>query len=201
MGLTRQQIIDGTLDEWRQCAATIRGLTPEQWQAPTRCDGWEVRDVAGHLVGLVSDVFAGTGFGSSTPDEQAAARRDHSPAEVADELDKASASAQLLVSGLDDAAWAGPSPAPGTTIGEGVRALWADAFVHRDDISAALGTGPLGGLGVEAAVENGLTALAKKGWSTTIDLSAADRHQLMLALTGRADPATVGLDDTANVYR
>lgn len=33
MALTRQQIIDGTLDEWRQCASTIRGLTPEQWQA------------------------------------------------------------------------------------------------------------------------------------------------------------------------
>jgi hypothetical protein len=73
--------------------------------------------------------------------------------------------------------------------------------VHRDDIAAALAAAPPGGLGVEAAVENGLGALAKRGWSTTVDLDSVDRHQLMLVLTGRADPATVGLDDTANVYR
>ena len=29
----------------------VAGLTPEQWQAPSLCDGWTVRDVVAHLVG------------------------------------------------------------------------------------------------------------------------------------------------------
>jgi hypothetical protein len=28
-----------------------------------------------------------------------------------------------------------------------------------------------------------------------------DAHQFVLVATGRADPATLGLDETANVYR
>jgi uncharacterized protein (TIGR03083 family) len=29
---------------------TLRSLTPEQWDAPSLCDGWRVRDVAGHMI-------------------------------------------------------------------------------------------------------------------------------------------------------
>jgi uncharacterized protein (TIGR03083 family) len=29
---------------------TLKSLTPEQWDAPSLCDGWRVRDVAGHMV-------------------------------------------------------------------------------------------------------------------------------------------------------
>ena len=28
----------------------LRGLTDEQWQAPTDCTGWTVRDVVVHLI-------------------------------------------------------------------------------------------------------------------------------------------------------
>jgi len=37
---------------------TLRSLTPEQWDAPSLCDGWPVRDVAGHMI---------TGVGMSLP--------------------------------------------------------------------------------------------------------------------------------------
>lgn len=30
-------------------ADVLGGLTPEQWSAPSLCDGWQVRDVAAHL--------------------------------------------------------------------------------------------------------------------------------------------------------
>ena len=33
------------VDQWRT-------LTPEQWQAPTECPGWTVRDMAGHTLGM-----------------------------------------------------------------------------------------------------------------------------------------------------
>lgn len=48
----------GANSNWRgHLAATLTatadllsGLTPEQWDAPSMCTGWRVRDVAGHIV-------------------------------------------------------------------------------------------------------------------------------------------------------
>ena len=33
-----------------QVADLLDGLTPEQWESRSMCDGWRIRDVAGHLV-------------------------------------------------------------------------------------------------------------------------------------------------------
>ena len=38
------------LEERDSIVNTLKSLTPEQWDAPSLCDGWRVRDVAGHLV-------------------------------------------------------------------------------------------------------------------------------------------------------
>jgi uncharacterized protein (TIGR03083 family) len=37
-------------DERIEFADFLTGLTPEQWDAPTLCTGWRVRDVAAHVV-------------------------------------------------------------------------------------------------------------------------------------------------------
>jgi len=37
-------------DERRSLADTFAGLTDEQWQQSSRCDGWRARDVLAHLV-------------------------------------------------------------------------------------------------------------------------------------------------------
>jgi uncharacterized protein (TIGR03083 family) len=36
-------------DQRVELAGLLEGLTPEQWTAPSLCDGWQVRDVAAHL--------------------------------------------------------------------------------------------------------------------------------------------------------
>lgn len=33
-----------------QVADLLDGLTPEQWESPSMCDGWRIRDAAGHIV-------------------------------------------------------------------------------------------------------------------------------------------------------
>ena len=38
-------------DERAQLVELGESLTPEQWDAPSLCDAWRVRDVMGHLVG------------------------------------------------------------------------------------------------------------------------------------------------------
>src|SRR5690606_32689775 len=36
--------------ERRSLAATLATLTPEQWEHPSLCAGWTVRDVAAHVI-------------------------------------------------------------------------------------------------------------------------------------------------------
>ncbi len=36
--------------ERRELAGVLAGLTPEQWDAPSLCEGWRVREVAAHIV-------------------------------------------------------------------------------------------------------------------------------------------------------
>lgn len=38
------------VDERAELAAFLAGLTPAQWDAPTLCAGWRVRDVVAHMV-------------------------------------------------------------------------------------------------------------------------------------------------------
>jgi len=37
------------IDERRRLADVLDGLTPQQWDAPSLCDGWAVRDVVAHV--------------------------------------------------------------------------------------------------------------------------------------------------------
>ncbi len=38
--------------EYDRVAALLATLTPEQWSAPTDCPGWDVRAMAGHMLGM-----------------------------------------------------------------------------------------------------------------------------------------------------
>ena len=49
---------DFFFEERDSIVQTLKSLSPEQWDAPSLCEGWRVRDVAGHLV---------TGFEMSLP--------------------------------------------------------------------------------------------------------------------------------------
>ena len=39
-------------EEYTRFADTLAGLTEEDWQAPTSCTGWTIRDMAGHTLGM-----------------------------------------------------------------------------------------------------------------------------------------------------
>jgi uncharacterized protein (TIGR03083 family) len=38
-------------EEREEFAALLEGLTPQQWESPTLCDQWRVRDVVAHVIG------------------------------------------------------------------------------------------------------------------------------------------------------
>jgi uncharacterized protein (TIGR03083 family) len=79
-------------DEVRATAAILRGLTEPQWDQPSLCDGWRVRDVIGHMV-------SGSEFGlAALPGKLIGARfsLDRAAARLAVQVADSRPAAQLL---------------------------------------------------------------------------------------------------------
>lgn len=200
--IERDAVVDGLLGEYKTYRDLLVGLGPADAARPTRCEGWTVHDVVAHVVGLASDAFAGR-VGRFTPDEQAAMRRDLTPAELADELDQALLVGEPFLRAVTDEQWGRDSGAPGLTLGEGLFTLWFDAWVHRDDVRAALGEPPDDGPGLAASRAYVRWSLEKQGWTPPagVDLDAIDAHAFVLAGTGRVPASQLGLDPRVNLYR
>ena len=58
MTLARSVVVPGMTNEYNAFADLLDTLSAEQWETPSRCDGWRVADVAAHVVGQLSDVTA-----------------------------------------------------------------------------------------------------------------------------------------------
>jgi uncharacterized protein (TIGR03083 family) len=219
MTLPREETVQGLLAELGGFEELVRSIGPEPWRAQTRCEAWNVADVAAHVVGTMTRVVAGQLDGLGTPETTQAIvdeRRGRSPADLADELADARKLAGDIAEGFDDAAWEGPNPAglPGT-LGAGVEGLWYDAYVHGDDIRSAIDRPSVRGPGLRASISHIADLLTEKGWGpATLSLEGGDEFpisgggrlvggdplQFVLVATGRADPASMGLDGTVNVY-
>ena len=222
MTLTRSIVVPGMITEYGAFADLLADLSPEQWEAPSRCAGWRVADVAGHVVGQLSDVVAFRLDGLGTPEvtaRQAEERRGHTPAELAEELRTSAKTATDLVASFDDAAFDAEGPqGNGQTLGYGLEALWFDTYLHADDILAASGRSIDSKGGLAPSVSHISQELTGQGWTpATIRVSGLDEflvsggddHRVIsgdampfiLVATGRADPASMGLDTSVNIYR
>ena len=217
---SRPEIIAGMLAEYDGFGALVAGLSDDDWTAPTRCDA-PVRDVVGHVVGIVEDVAAGTP-GSRTFEEEALALGDDSPTQAAARLTTAVDGLRSLATALDDDdVWNGPSGAPDLTMAKGVLTLWYDTYVHADDLRVALGRPTEPGAGERASLAYVADQLDGQGFGParveftdrdhptlelgTVDASTptvrVDPHDFLLAATGRLDATTLGLDPAVNLYR
>ena len=199
MNLTRSETINGLLTEYEDFAVLVASLDDRQWTTPSRCTGFVVRDIAGHVIGTAEDVVAGVP-GSRTPEEEAATFGDDSPAEAAARLTTALVGIRGLAAALDDdAVWDGPSGVPDLTMAQGILTLWYDTYVHADDIRAALGRPSAEGPGLQASVNYLEHQHAVHG--TTVAAGAeVSPLDFVLAATGRIDAAAVGLDPAVNIY-
>jgi uncharacterized protein (TIGR03083 family) len=215
MGLGREEAIAGLQAEYEAFGALIRSLDAQQWEAPSRCQGWTAGDVARHVVGTATDVANGV-VGTHTPDEEVAERKGRSAAEVADELQAAEATLRNLASVINDDVWNGPAPVPDLTMRQGILTLIYDLYVHNDDIRAAVGMPARGaGLALDASVEYLAEQLDERGWGPATlaldgrekteingggDPITGDAKQFVLVACGREDPHKLGLDETVNIY-
>ena len=219
MTLGQAEVAAGIEGELRDFARLISGLGPDDWSTPTRCAGWKVSDVAGHMVGLVADVVAGRFDDLTRPDaaeRQAAANRGIPPAVLATQLGEATSALRAALDALPDDAWSGPAPgALPDTLGFGAEGIWCEAYVHADDIRDALGRPSGRGPGLRAAVSHLAGLLDQRGWGpATLRFDglepftvggggppvAGDALTFVLVASGRAHPIELGLVQPLNVY-
>jgi uncharacterized protein (TIGR03083 family) len=181
-----------------------------------------VADVAAHVVGTLSDVTAFRLDGLGTPEvtaRQVDERRGSSAKDLAKELRTAKTTASGLVEGFDDVAYAAEGPqGNGQTLGFGLESLWFDTYLHADDIRTAVGESTTSKRGLAPSVSHISQVLSQQAWTpatirlTDMDeflvsggdpdvLVSGDPMQFILVSTGRANPATMGLDPAVNIYR
>jgi uncharacterized protein (TIGR03083 family) len=200
MALARPIVCDGLLDELDRFEALLRDLSPRDWEQPTRCSEWTVGDVARHVVGTISDIAAGRMDILQQPERALIERQGRTATEIADECAQARAATAKMLPLLEDAAWDGPSPGGyDGTLGDGVEALWYDAFLHADDIRDALGLPTVLSSGLEAACSHVRFELGKRGWNGELPADDAEAMDFVLAATGRAD-ATHLASKPLNIY-
>lgn len=211
MTLSRTESSEGLPAELEYLAGLVRSLSDEEWKAPTRCEGWTTADVAAHVAGTMTDIANGKLEGQGTPEvtaRQVEERRGRTQDELADELEGAAKVSRDLLAAFDDAAWEAPSPGGfDGTLGWGIEALWYDAYLHGDDIRAAVGRPSVGGPGLRASVSHVAIELEKRGWGpATLALEGqeeftvagggqritGDALEFVKAATGRGDGAAFG---------
>ena len=222
MTLARSVVVPGMLTEYGEFADLLSDLSPEQWEAPSRCEGWRVADVAAHVVGQLTDVTA-LRFGDlGTPEgtaRQVEERRGRTAAELADELRTGIKAAEALADAFDEDAYNAEGPqGNGQTVGAGLEALWFDTYLHADDMLAGLGRSVTTKAGLLPSVSHITDSLTAEGAEpATVRLTGLDEFvvsggdasrviegdpmQFVLVSTGRADPATMGLGPEINIYR
>jgi uncharacterized protein (TIGR03083 family) len=222
MTLARSVVVPGLIAQYDTFAELLDGLSPDEWEAASRCAGWRVADVGAHVVGQLSDVTALRLDGLGTPEvtaRQVEERRGHTAGELAGELRMSSKAAADLVDAFDEDAYNAEGPqGNGQTLGFGLEALWFDTFLHGDDILAAAGQTTTATDPHAASVSHIAQVLSEQGAEpATIRLTGLDEFlvsggdssrliggdpmQFILVSTGRADPATMGLDPEINIYR
>lgn len=220
MTLSIEEVKAGVARSHEEFADFIEGLSDEEWNTPSRCEGWTAGDVARHVVGGMADIAAGRFDGLGSPEvtkREVDERQGHSSAEVAQELRDAMKVNRQTIETFDEATFHGPSLAgyEGSLL-QGVEALWYDAVLHADDIRAAIGRPSARSADdLRACVHHVAFELEKRGWGPATlaldgieevaiggggDRLSGDPLQFVLAATGRTDPAPLGLDGSVNIY-
>jgi uncharacterized protein (TIGR03083 family) len=151
------------LEPWRRHRArftdALRALPDDDWQAPTRCTEWRVREVVGHMVTVDAYwVFALGAARSEQPparflehfdpsrgtDAQVAALQDVAPAELFDRFATGALAFATLVESFTSEDWTRLGESPLGHLPARVlfgHAFW-DSWLHERDIFVPLGRAP-----------------------------------------------------------
>ena len=145
--------------QYARLASLLGGLDEDQWAAPSRCEGWSVRDVVAHLADAtgfwalsISSARQGAptrfldGFDPvASPAGMVAAAQDQTSAEVLARFTGAAEAVGEALAGLAGDDWDRPGEAPPGHVPLAAvvaHARW-DSWIHERDVSLPLGLVPV----------------------------------------------------------
>lgn len=182
---------------WTEVTDLMASLEPEDWNRPTPCVGWSVKDVLahlGHVEGMMVHRFdqpdpPADWIGEGTPLDQVtnqgvAARRTWSTDQVAGEIERAAAATKVLLS-QPDLDW---NEAASTPVGLAPRSVAVemrvnDAFLHLCDIRTAIGR-PIDGTEPRGRLVAIGRAVRLTPWAWAKRVGATEGQRLRLSLSG-----------------
>lgn len=192
--------------------ALAEELAPDEWDLPTACPGWSVKDNLSHIIGIESMLLGAPNPEDTLPDDLPHVHNDFGrvnevwiesyrarpPADVLADLRSVIAQRREALAGLDQAAFDEDSftPAGPDTYGRFMRMRVMDIWFHDQDIREAVGRpGHLQGPAPKAAVDEvahvigyvvGKRAGAPVGSSVRFELTGPMARRIDVEVTDRA---------------
>ena len=217
--------IDELADVWQSTTALCRDLAPSDWDTPTDCPGWSVRDQLSHLIGVESVLLgrpapppAPTGLAhvinpiGEMNEAWIEARRPLAGNELVAEWEEVAAARLAALRAMTDEELEADTPSP---IGMVPYATFMDVrimdcWVHEQDIRRAVGRS--GGFDSPAAATAlrrlaatlgfvvGKRAGAPEGATVAVELSGPQAQVLVIGVRdGRAKPVPLEGEPTVRI--
>ncbi len=207
----RGHIVAALDEEWDALASLAGELEPDDWERPTACPGWCVRDIYSHILGTESMLL-----GREQPDIEVMPAphirndigrlnefwvEDYRSRPVTDmlaDLGEVIVSRRAALAAMDQDAFDAPSwsPAGEDTYGRFMQIRVFDQWIHEQDVREATGhRGHLDGLAPEVALDEVTLALgylvgkkagAPEGSSVRFRLTGSPTRRIDVAVTDRA---------------
>ncbi len=188
------------------------GLVPDEWDRPTACPGWSVKDNVSHVIGVESMLLGRPTPEDTLPEAVPHVRNDfgrvnevwiesyrvHAPAEVLTDLRSVLTERREALAGMDQAVFDQDSftPAGPDTYGRFMQTRVMDIWIHDQDIREAVGRpGHLEGLAPSVALDEvalllgyviGKRAGAPAGSSVRLELTGPMARRIDVDVTDRA---------------
>jgi uncharacterized protein (TIGR03083 family) len=210
--VTQQRIADELKSEREALTRYLEELPEGAWDKQSLCEGWTIKDLMAHVVGIASDVANRRleGVGTSEQNQrQVDERKSDTPHQVLDEWKQEGELLEQGVRDLDDDFWNAPYT-DNFNVGHALQRMVEDIWVHKQDIRLALGEdidtagpGPRSTLEVASRdLFNRLPRLAPDVRSVTINVgdytsNVKGTGSVDVAITG--DAGTLALVSTGRI--
>lgn len=208
----RAQTVAALDEEWDALFALGDELAADEWDLPTACPGWSVRDNMSHCLGTEAMLLGRPNPAVEVPDDVPHVRNDigrvnevwvesyrgRPGTEVLDDFRAVVAERRTALAGMDQAdfdveSW---TPAGPDTYGRFMRIRVMDQWMHEQDIRGAVGRpGHLEGLAPEASLDEMVASLgyvvgkragAPSGSSVRFELTGPLARRVDIDVTDRA---------------
>ena len=202
--MTIEALVGDLREVWASLDDLLDSLGDADWDAPTDCPGWTVKDTVSHIIGTELMLAGHPDPPVDLPDDLAHVRNDigranegsillrrnRPPAEVLAEFREVVGERERQLGALDQAAMDAESwtPAGTSTYGRFMQIRVFDQWIHEQDIREAVGRP--GGLSGPAAVRTLAEVTNGLGFVVGKKAGATDGSSVRFVITG-SEPAVI----------